>query len=269
MAFLQNLGPAGLRMNSFDFSIVEGMTLLQHSATTLSWVTLGGDSVTIGGRGINAVVTGGMLADVTQGSFETLNLRVGQQAMTVAGWEIAGAAFYDLVQAENWKGLAALMVSGDDVIIGGAAKDVIVAGAGNDFLSGEAGNDKLSGGAKQDLLHGGAGNDTMTGGSGGDMFYFDFAPTKGGVDTITDFAHHSDKFAINHLLFPNVGPQGIMTNNWFYSTAQAAEGRQGIIYDKDTGEVFSDADGIGSAPRVLFALVDPGTNLTASDFLVY
>lgn len=269
MAFFQSVGPAGLKMGSFDFSFVATMTIVQHNATTLSWFSPPGDSVTIGGRGINAVISGGQVTDVTQGAFETFSMHYGTKSLNISGWKISGADFYDLVAAENWKGLARLMVSGDDVIIGTAARDSLNGGAGTDYLTGEGGHDKLSGGAQQDLLHGGTGNDTLTGGTGGDMFYFDFAPTKGGVDTITDFQHRIDMFAINHLLFPNVGPQGIMTNHWFFSTAQAAEGRQGIIYDKETGEVFSDADGIGSAPRVLFALVDPGLNLTATDFFVF
>ncbi len=269
MAFLQSSGPAGLRMASFDFGFVDGMTLLEHSSTTLSWFSAQGDTVAIGGRGITSVVSGTSVVDVTRGMFETFSMHHGNTSLSVSGWDLSGPAFYDLVAAENWKGLAALMVSGDDVIIGTAVKDVIIGGAGSDYLTGEGGNDKLSAGSKQDLLHGGTGNDTLTGGSGGDMFYFDFAPTKGGVDRITDFEHRTDMFAINHLVFPNVGQQGIMTNHWFYSTAQAAEGRQGIIYVKETGEVFSDADGIGSAPRVLFALVDPGMSLTAGDFFVY
>ena len=37
MAFFQSMGPVGLRMTSFDFSFVGGMTLLEHSSTTLSW----------------------------------------------------------------------------------------------------------------------------------------------------------------------------------------------------------------------------------------
>ena len=36
MAFLQTIGPAGLRMASFDFSFVDRMTLLERSSTTLS-----------------------------------------------------------------------------------------------------------------------------------------------------------------------------------------------------------------------------------------
>ena len=169
----------------------------------------------------------------------------------------------------NWTGLARLMVSGDDAIVGTAARDVIIGGAGNNYRTGEAGKDRLSGGAKADLLHGGTGNDAMTGGAGGDMFYFDFAPTAGGVDRITDFQHREDLFAINHLVFPNVGPLGGMTNHWFHSGDPAREGRQGITYIQETGEVFSDGDGIGLLPRVLFALVDPGMNLTAGDFFVY
>ena len=43
---------------------------------------------------------------------------------------------------------------------------------------------------------------------------------------------------------------------------------QGIRYNPTTGNLFSDADGSGPIHAIMFAHLDPGLNLTASDFLI-
>ena len=41
-----------------------------------------------------------------------------------------------------------------------------------------------------------------------------------------------------------------------------------LIYKQSSGKLFYDEDGHGGAAKVLFAQLDPGTYLGASDFLV-
>ncbi|MFC4316797.1 calcium-binding protein, partial [Rhizobium alvei] len=89
--------------------------------------------------------------------------------------------------------------SGSDTLRGTGIKDVILGLAGNDFLYGNGGDDRLeggagkdvlSGGAGADILIGGAGNDQLTGGAGKDTFLFG---KTSGHDTVTDFAHGTDR----------------------------------------------------------------------------
>lgn len=42
-----------------------------------------------------------------------------------------------------------------------------------------------------------------------------------------------------------------------------------IIYEKDTGELYYDADGTGNVRAVLFAKLETNLDLTHQDFLVY
>ena len=41
-----------------------------------------------------------------------------------------------------------------------------------------------------------------------------------------------------------------------------------LIYEQSSGKLFYDEDGHGGAAKVLFAQLDPGTHLSASDFWV-
>ncbi len=269
MAVFTSVGPAAMKLGSFDFSFIDGMVLTQHTSTTLSWTNATGASVTIKGIGFKPVVSDGALVDLTQGVFQSFSMDYRKTTLEITKWDVAGDKFFDLVAADKWAALGKLMVSGNDIMQGTGGKDVLKGGAGHDFLTGGAGNDKLFGGAKSDFINGGAGSDTLTGGKGSDVFYFDIKPGTAGVDKITDFTHHKDMIGIDHNVFANVGPQGVMDNHWFYTGDPAREGRQGIIYDQAEGKIYNDGDGIGPLQAILFAQVTPGLHLTASDFFVY
>jgi Ca2+-binding RTX toxin-like protein len=61
------------------------------------------------------------------------------------------------------------LMTGSNVLHGGAGNDTIIAGAGDDAIFGGIGDDALLGNAGQDLLHGGTGHDWLDGGAGGDL----------------------------------------------------------------------------------------------------
>jgi hypothetical protein len=88
---------------------------------------------------------------------------------------------------------------------------------GNDKLIGGAAADFLFGGDGNDTLVGGAGNDTLTGGSGADQFRL---ATNSGTDTITDFAHGTDK--IGFLDTGSTGGGSVNFGNTVGSTIGAA-----------------------------------------------
>jgi len=48
----------------------------------------------------------------------------------------------------------------------------------------------------------------------------------------------------------------------------AADADDRIVYNQATGQIFFDADGNGAGAQVLFATVNAGTVLSASDFVV-
>ena len=97
---------------------------------------------------------------------------------------------------------------------------------------GNALDNRVIGNLANNILGGGAGNDTLTGWGGADRFFFNTVLNPlTNVDQITDFS---------------------------------ADDR--IVYDQTTGSLYYDSDGNGAAGQVLFALVTPGTSLSASNF---
>ncbi|HYI63589.1 MAG TPA: hypothetical protein VEW71_01750 [Allosphingosinicella sp.] len=53
------------------------------------------------------------------------------------------------------------------------------------------------------------------------------------------------------------------------SRPAAADADDCIIYDPATGNLFYDRDGTGDEVQILFAILDPGLAVTASDFVVF
>ncbi len=142
----------------------------------------------------------------------------------------------------------------------------------DDHLKGNRGDDVLNGGAGDDLLSGGAGRDVLKGGSGADIFSFGYIDA---VDRICDFnSKAGDKIALGtEVVFDKLekaAPRtefvsALATSNFVVGkSAQDADDR--IVYDKDTGALFYDADGNGAGAAVQFASLKAGTALSASDF---
>lgn len=135
----------------------------------------------------------------------------------------------------------------DNLIYGNAAKNTISGGGGNDFFVG--------------LM----GNDTLTGGAGQDSFAFG---TPQGIDTIKDFKVVDDGFYIDRTGFGAGLTAGIITTDQFRLGSSAQDGSDRFIYNKGTGVVYFDADGIGGAAQVQIAKVSTGLALTNKDFFV-
>lgn len=95
----------------------------------------------------------------------------------VSGWVLGGA--------------------GDDLMVGSDRQDQLHGGDDSDELRGGGGDDYLHGGAGNDELEGGTGNNWLTGGDGADIF--EYIPFSGSDDEVTDFAHGTDRIALQRL----------------------------------------------------------------------
>lgn len=154
--------------------------------------------------------------------------------------------------------------NGNDTIRGGNGADRMYGNFGSDDIAGGFGSDILGGGSGADFLNGGGGNDTLTGGAGQDRFIFD-AFGAGNADTITDFNTLDDTIRLDLSVFTQVN-SGQLNASAFVQGSSAGDANDRIIYDSATGNIYYDADGSGAGAQVLFATVDPGTVLSASDF---
>ncbi|HEV2817908.1 MAG TPA: hypothetical protein VGW40_11895, partial [Allosphingosinicella sp.] len=61
---------------------------------------------------------------------------------------------------------------------------------------------------------------------------------------------------------------GAFSANAFVAGTAAQDADDRIVYDGATGQLFFDADGNGAGAQVLFATLQAGTALIASDFTV-
>jgi len=164
---------------------------------------------------------------------------------------------------------AVLSYDGDDIVYGDAGADDLYGLSGDDDLYGGAGRDVVSGGAGSDYLSGGSDNDTLMGGSGNDYFVFDKRPTRSNVDKITDFRPSDDTIMLDGDVFTRAGRDGWLSAAAFTTGPAARDASDRIIYNKQTGALLYDADGIGGVAAVKFAQLKAGLNLSKADFFIF
>lgn len=144
--------------------------------------------------------------------------------------------------------------------------------AGSNFGDKLYGNDignTLWGGGGWDLLNGGNGNDKLTGGAGRDTFVFNTALASN-IDVITDFRPVDDTIRLAKSIFTSISGFGTMSSAQFASnnTGTATDSSDRIIYDKDSGFLYYDANGNVSGGSVHFATLSANLSLTATDFFI-
>ncbi len=146
-------------------------------------------------------------------------------------------------------------------------------GTGNvlaNVITGNSGKNTLSGRDGDDTLNGGLGLDKLLGGAGKDSFFFNTALSSGNIDTITDFSVADDTIRLENAIFTALSKTGALAAPAFASnlTGLAGDASDRIVYEKDTGKLFYDADGSGSAAGIQFALLSKNLVLTEADFIV-
>ena len=159
-----------------------------------------------------------------------------------------------------------LGLDGRDRLYGSAGNDKLDGGSGADRLYGGSGNDNISGGSGNDTLAGNKGTDTLTGGTGEDKFVFN-ASFAGAIDSISDFSSADDTIYLENSIFTGLS-SGDLNASAFYIGAEAHDATDRIIYNADTGGLYYDADGTGSADAQQFAQLTAEINLSNADFYV-
>ena len=220
---------------------------------------LGGDDH-LNGRGGNDRVDGGTGLDTLFGDigndtfivaagdkvFEYLNEGVDKVISTVS-WTL-GANLENL----SFAGIAAVNGTGNSL------NNVIVGNAEINTLSGSSGND---------TLNGMAGSDTLFGGIHRDVFLFNTGLGSSNVDRIEDFSVVDDTIRLENAIFTGLAV-GTLSSTAFVrnTTGNAADTSDRIIYESDTGALYFDRDGTGTAVKIKFAVLDTGLALTSADF---
>jgi Ca2+-binding RTX toxin-like protein len=242
--------------------------------TANEFVLTDGDSFRVVFEG-NFTVVGG---DVTGGTVTGFSAFAGSTKMVEgAKFEIEAAALFDSLETTGSPFLYFDMIFGrgikwigsqfdDQWLSGDDFNDKILGLDGNDTLYGYDGNDLIKGGKGNDLLSGDDGFDRLYGNAGKDVFEFYLNPEypRIGFDKIMDFKVGHDLIGLRAFgLLP-----GLLDPKYFHRGTEAETESQVIIYDKSTGRLFFDVDGIGIEAQLQFAKVKPGTKLHAHDFMV-
>jgi subtilisin family serine protease len=152
---------------------------------------------------------------------------------------------------------------------GNAEHNTLTGNAEHNTLMGLAGNDTLLGGNGNDILHGGLGSDILNGESGLDVFVFNEKLGSTNVDQIVNFSAFDDTIWLGMNTFSAFTTSGRIADEAFNFGSTATQSDDRIIYNKQTGALLYDPDGLGGVAGIQFArltgLMDP---LSASDFYV-
>lgn len=150
-------------------------------------------------------------------------------------------------------------------LMGNAYSDVIKGGQHRDVFNGAGGDD---------ILWGGHGHDLLTGGTGKDIFVFDTRGSKrSNSDKIADFKVLDDTIWLDNAVFTKLGNGsqsnlGKLKKAFFAIGNKAKDGNDYLIYNKETGKLYYDADGSGSRAATEFARLKKGLKMTEKDFFV-
>lgn len=167
-------------------------------------------------------------------------------------------------------------VNQNDYIVGSSNGDTINTFNGNDTLDGRGGNDSLTSRSGNDILLGQSGNDTLVGGAGFDTLVggsgrdtFVFRSRNEGRDTITDFVVIDDTIQVSRAGFGGglVAGRAISAAQ-FRIGSSAGDSSDRFIYNRNTGGLFFDADGIGGSGQTQIATLSPNLGLTNADIFV-
>ncbi|MFC1455228.1 M10 family metallopeptidase C-terminal domain-containing protein [Microvirga arabica] len=154
--------------------------------------------------------------------------------------------------------------------IGTPGNDVLKGDSGVNGIPGFGGNDTIYGYGGNDAIMGGAGNDKLYGGAGSDHFRFDTrlnATTN--VDKIMDFKSGVDVIELSRSIFGRAGKAGLeLKEAAFYAGKKAHDKDDRIIYDKKTGSLYYDKDGIGGTAQIKFATIANKVKLVHDDFVI-
>ena len=160
------------------------------------------------------------------------------------------------------------MLAGDDNIEFLATSNA--AGSTSINLRGNALAQTITGNAGANRLNGWVGNDTLSGGAGSDHFIFDSVLGLNNIDKVTDYAVPADQIELENGVFIGLTVGTLAISGFAANLAGIATDQfDRIIYEIDTGALWFDRDGSGSAfGRVQFADLAGNLAMTAAEFAI-
>lgn len=278
------------QMYGADYSTNSGNTVYKWQPTSGVTLVNGKAGIIPLGREIFATIWDGGGNDTfdlsAYSSSLAVDLRPGQaslfsasQAAYLGGGPNEGFARGNIYNALLHQGNTVSLIenveggSAGDRIRGNDVRNTLAGHSGNDKLYGEANNDGLYGNEGNDYLVGGAGNDRLGGGAGSDVFFFDTAfSSRRNIDVISDFTNNkqqNDVIWLDDAIFTGLIVGELQSYAFKDRAFGRVDGSDRIIYYENSGELYFDQDGSGTAYNsIKFAVVESNASLTSGDFLI-
>lgn len=270
--------------NTVEYRGGAGTGIAVGNGASISTITTNQDGgvYLVGNNGVQSI-TGGAGNDTLNGNGgvdaaglgDTLSGGAGDDIFRVFTGNFSGTVVNGAVVSN---GLGDSVVGGDgndtiftsaSYVLGADVENLVSANqsiATNITLVGNTLNNAISGDQGNNVLYGAAGNDRLTGLGGADTFHFSETGVAN-ADTIVDFVSGTDRISLDLADFGALG--ATFDANELTAGRQAVGTNAQIIYDQATGQMFYDADGTGTnSETVLFAQLQPGTAVTAADFVL-
>lgn len=146
-------------------------------------------------------------------------------------------------------------------VFGGTAADRLIGDSRHNALVGLGGRDSLSGNGGNDVLDGGAGIDTLRGGDGYDRFFFQHVGSSN-ADVVLDFKSGTDVIVLDINAFKVFRTPRFIHEEEFRVGSSAKDADDVLIYDRPTGRLWYDRDGVGGhAQQLILTFADPPRTL--------
>jgi Ca2+-binding RTX toxin-like protein len=154
------------------------------------------------------------------------------------------------------------------------SRESVTGNADANLMRGGGGNDEFRGGLGNDTLSGGSGQDALVGGGGSDVFLFDSPLARTNIDLIADFNRSDgDQIRLAKTIFANLSGTGVLQEDEFVVDTEARTANHHIIYDRQSGKLYYDLDGVGGRAAIQFASFRvtqtvPAPEVKFSDFFI-
>ncbi|WP_421725175.1 hypothetical protein [Bauldia sp.] len=208
------------------------------------------------GLAVQLTVAGDGRAKITNG--EDGIIKGGLTTSQADGAAIFTNAKVKLTNKGAIEGVVSLDNSRNDKVINeGKIKGDVYLGDGNDTFDNRDGKTK-------GYIFAQEGKDKLIAGDKKEKFVFDNLPDS---DRVKNFESGKDKFFLDPAEFNGLS-LGPLEKSAFRRGTEAEDGDDRIIYDKESGKLYADLDGVGGNGPDQFAKVDPGQKLKYSDFII-
>jgi Ca2+-binding RTX toxin-like protein len=260
-------------INKFAFNLTDNNldNILIGNAARNIFTLNGGLDAVIGGAGDDIFIIQGsqvVINDLGNGR-DVLNVISGSlNANITKTWVASADNFNNQTAILTTKGFAVNLAA---VVNGSNGFQLSNTGKATSLI-GSKFDDTINGGIGNDRINGGQGNDLLNGGLGNDIFIFNSALNEStNIDTIENFQVGIDKIHLSKFIFTGLGTKaGKLAVNQFTLSSQTSTELNRIIYDRDTGNLFYDQDGVGDISPIQFATIMLGVeeSLSSTDFVI-